>query len=85
MDKYQPDQVDLRNFKRAAKEGRLDEYWASHADQLERLTGSREPPKIGAAPAAARTRATAAAAAATAAAVAVAPAVAPAAATAQNA
>jgi hypothetical protein len=47
-DKYNPAAADLRAYKRAKAEGKLDEYWASRGDVLRDLTGSAEPPVVAA-------------------------------------
>jgi hypothetical protein len=47
-DKYKPAAADLRAYKQAKAEGKLDEYWAARADLLKDLTGSAAPPTVAA-------------------------------------
>lgn len=43
-DKYEPGAADLRAYKKAKAEGKLQEYWAERGETLRQLTGSAEPP-----------------------------------------
>jgi hypothetical protein len=43
-DKYAPAAADLRAYKKAKAEGRLEQYWAERGETLRQLTGSAEPP-----------------------------------------
>jgi len=47
-DKYNPNDVDMREFRAAKAAGTLNQYWAKQADKLKALTGDAAPPAIAA-------------------------------------
>lgn len=48
IDKYEPTLADLRAFRQARANGTLDQYWEERREVLLKLTGSAQPPPLGA-------------------------------------